>query len=476
MERRPVNGCGSPYHLVDLFSSTSPAPQNAESRVMTVTQLTRRVKEVIESGIGSVRVEGEISNHRLQSSGHHYFTLKDAGAQLSCVMFKGSAQYLRSPLADGMKVQASGELSVYEARGQYQMLVKRVTPSGQGDLQARFEELKRRLAAEGLFDAAAKQAIPWFPVTVALVTSPTGAALHDMLNVLGRRAPWVRVIIAPVRVQGSGAEHEIAAALGLLNAESGRSLPHIDTVVLARGGGSLEDLWCFNEEVVARAVFASRLPVISAVGHEIDFTIADFAADLRAPTPSAAAELLAPDRMDLLASLRQSQQRLQRRLHQTLDAARRELDLASRRILRRDAERLMLPWQQRLDATAEALERAVSQCLADSTAAAQRLQHRLELRRPDRMLGERQLKLLHLRAQLTALTEAAMERRQAALRTCAGLLRTLGPQSVLDRGFSCALDLSGRIVRDAARLTAGEEIEVRFCKGRARAVVKNTEA
>ena len=206
---------------MDLFSSRQNDTAAPAVSVLTVTQLTRRVKDVLERQIGSIWVQGEISNHRLQSSGHHYFTLKDAGAQLSCVLFKGSAQYVRTPLADGMLVQVFGEVTVYEARGQYQMLVKKVQAAGQGALQAKFEELKRRLAAEGLFAVEHKQAIPRFPRCVAIVTSPTGAALQDMLNVLARRAPYLRVLVAPVRVQGAGAEHEIAAALQTLGLARG---------------------------------------------------------------------------------------------------------------------------------------------------------------------------------------------------------------------------------------------------------------
>jgi exodeoxyribonuclease VII large subunit len=241
--------------------------------VLTVTQLTRRVRGVLESEIGQVWVEGEISNYRLQSSGHHYFTLKDEGAQISCVMFRGAALRMSTRLGDGVQVQVLGELSVYEPRGQYQLVVKLVQPKGMGVLQARFEALKRKLASEGLFDEGLKQALPKFPATIAMVTSPTGAAIRDMLNILSRRAPWVRLLVLPVRVQGNGAEHEIAAAINALNRAEMLGIPKPDVMIVGRGGGSLEDLWNFNEEVVARAIFASRIPVISAVGHEIDFTI-----------------------------------------------------------------------------------------------------------------------------------------------------------------------------------------------------------
>ena len=455
---------------MDLFSPT-PAPSAAE-KVLTVSQLTRRVKDVLERQVGALWVAGEISNHRLQSSGHHYFTLKDAGAQLSCVLFKGSAQQVRTPLADGMMVQAYGEVTVYEARGQYQMLVKKVQAAGQGALQMRFEELKRRLAAEGLFDEEHKQEIPRFPLTVAIVTSPTGAALQDMLNILRRRAPWLRILIAPVRVQGAGAEHEIAAAVRMLSEESGRSLPEVDTVVVARGGGSLEDLWCFNEEVVARAIFDCPLPVISAVGHEIDFTIADFAADLRAPTPSAAAELLAPDRAELLAMLEQRGQRMERRVRQAVESAQRVVALMARGPLQREAERMLLPWRQRLDHAGEDLQRITADGLHHLSTEVQSLAHRMEMQRPDRLLAQRAATLDVLRERLTSRLAAAVERKRSTLTQHASLLRTLGPEATLERGFTCTLDNKGRIVREAKQLRPGDEFETRFRHGSILGTVK----
>ncbi|MEY4484970.1 MAG: hypothetical protein RL693_2422, partial [Verrucomicrobiota bacterium] len=236
-------------------------PQN----ILSVSQLTRKIRSLLEGQIGEVWVEGEISNHRLQSSGHQYFTLKDEGAQLSCVLFRNASARM-APLRDGQQVQVFGELTVYEQRGNYQIIVRAVQPKGLGSLQARFEALKQKLHAEGLFDPEWKKPIPRFPRTVALVTSPTGAAIRDMINILTRRAPWLRVLVFPVRVQGQGAEKEIARAIELLNQAEDIGLPVPDTIVVGRGGGSLEDLWNFNEEIVARAIFASEIPIISAVG------------------------------------------------------------------------------------------------------------------------------------------------------------------------------------------------------------------
>ncbi len=286
------------------------------SDVLTVAQLTQQIRLLLEEQVGEVWVEGEISNHRLHSSGHQYFTLKDERSQIQCVLFRGSGARLGQPLRDGVQVQIFGEVTVYEQRGNYQIIVQLVQPKGVGSLQARFEALKRKLAEEGLFDEEWKKPIPRFPRVVALVTSPTGAAIRDMLNILTRRAPWLRLLVFPVRVQGQGGEAEIARAVELLNRAEEIGLPRPDTIVVGRGGGSLEDLWNFNEEIVARAIYESEIPVISAVGHEIDFTIADFVADLRAPTPSAAAELLAPDG----AELRRHLDAMQRSLSQRLDS------------------------------------------------------------------------------------------------------------------------------------------------------------
>jgi exodeoxyribonuclease VII large subunit len=446
---------------MDLFS---PAPPPAP-KPLTVSQITRRVRDTIEGGFRSVWVEGEISNFRRQSSGHCYFTLKDSGAQLACVLFKGNAQLVRTPLSDGMAVLLQGDLTVYEARGQYQMVVKRMQAAGAGSLQLQFEALKRRLAAEGLFDADRKQPILRMPSVVAIVTSPTGAALQDMIHVLTRRAPWLHILIAPVRVQGIGAAEEIAAALGMLASESGRSLPAIDTIVTARGGGSIEDLWAFNEEIVARAMHACPIPVINAVGHEIDFTIADFAADLRAPTPSAAAELLTRDRSELLDEISSSRARMDRRLQAILTNLRRVLELSSRGALRRDPERILLPWRQNLDSTAEALAQAVTSRTATETANLREMTHRLGQRRPDRILAERRATLAITAERLHSRSLRQTERRSHDLSRQAALLRTLGPESTLARGFTCTTNAHGKVVRHPSELSPGDAFQTRFLHG-----------
>ena len=272
-----------------------------EQPFLTVSDLTRRIKQRLEAGFPSVSVQGEVSNFKRHTSGHLYFTLKDETAQISAVMWRSRAAFLSFLPEDGMKIIVNGRITVYEVRGNYQIEVGSMRPLGVGELQLAFEYLKRKLSAEGLFDSDRKKPLPEFPERIGIVTSPTGAALQDMLNILRRRFPGVEVILRPVKVQGTGAAEEIANAIDELN-----EFAQADVLVVARGGGSLEDLWAFNEEVVARAIYRSHIPVVSAVGHEIDFTIADFVADLRAPTPSAAAELVVRDRVSLLEIVREN--------------------------------------------------------------------------------------------------------------------------------------------------------------------------
>src|SRR5256885_1264127 len=309
----------------DLFQQTS--------KVLSVTELTRSIRGTLETKFGAVWVQGEVSNYKLHPSGHQYFTLKDARAQIACVIFRNTMAPLRQPLADGAQVQIYGNVSVFEARGQYQLSVQIIQPRGLGVLQAKFEALKRKLDAEGLFDPARKRALPKFPKRIGIVTSPSGAAIRDMLNVLRRRAPWLEILISPVRVQGTGAAAEIAVAIREL-ATPNLHWTVVDLIVVARGGGSIEDLWEFNEEIVARTIADIAVPIVSAIGHEIDFTICDFVADLRAPTPSAAAELIVPDIIDLERRVDNCARALARQLLNRVRDAQQRLDHA-REILQR---------------------------------------------------------------------------------------------------------------------------------------------
>ncbi|HTY38697.1 MAG TPA: exodeoxyribonuclease VII large subunit [Bacteroidota bacterium] len=288
-----------------------------ENAVITVTEITRQIKMSLEQRFPKVWVQGEISNFKRHTSGHLYFTLKDEGAQLSAAMWRSRVAGLLVAPEDGMKVIVRGSITVYPPRGSYQIDVEQITPVGIGELQMAFEKLKKKLAAEGLFDEGRKRPLPPFPQRIGIVTSETGAALQDMRTVLSRRFPCVEVVLAPVRVQGAGAAEEIVEALREMNRVGG-----VDLIIVGRGGGSLEDLWAFNEEPVARAIAASAVPVVSAVGHEIDFTIADFVADLRAPTPSAAAELVVPDRRELLEVIGNNEYTMRQSLQQMIDGNR----------------------------------------------------------------------------------------------------------------------------------------------------------
>ncbi len=324
------------------------------TKVLTVAELTRAIRGTLETKFAAVWVQGEISNYKLHPSGHQYFTLKDQRAAISCVIFRNTLPPFPKPLNDGAQVQVYGQVSVFEARGQYQLSVQILQTRGLGLLQAKFEALKRKLEAEGLFDSARKRALPRFPKRIGIVTSPSGAAIRDMLNVLERRAPGLEILINPVRVQGIGAATEIAVAIRELTRPN-ESWKPLDLVVVTRGGGSIEDLWEFNEEIVARAIFEAPIPVVSAVGHEVDFTIADFVADLRAPTPSAAAELIIPDASDLLRRVAELSSRLDRNLRNFLSQNQTRLRFLSERTLGRELMQRMRNAQQALDLATDSL-------------------------------------------------------------------------------------------------------------------------
>ncbi len=441
-----------------------------QPQVLSVYELTRAVRTLLEEGIGEVWVEGEISNFRRQSSGHQYFTLKDDRSQLPCVWFRNAAAASGVQLADGMQVQAHGELTVYESRGQYQLVVEIVQGRGVGALQARFEALKRRLHAEGLFDPARKQDLPAFPLTVGIVTSPTGAALQDMLNILRRRAPWMRVLVHPVRVQGQGASLEIASAVAEFNAwsqdDSGSSSSKkVDLIVVARGGGSIEDLWEFNEEVVARAIAASALPVVSAVGHEIDFTMADFAADLRAPTPSAAAELIAPDTAALRERLDAAAEGFERELCDRIERARERLELFASGTLEKEPRRRLLDARQRLDLAEESLARTAAGGLRVFRARLDEKGCCLRASGLQPLLDLRAQMVAALREKLGVLLCCEKAKVKARLQGAENLLRVLGPQATLERGYSITTDEHGNVIRRVGMTAAGRRIVTKISNG-----------
>src|SRR5437870_2915393 len=411
------------------------------SKVLTVTELTRSIRNTLEVKFGAVWVQGEISNYKLHPSGHQYFTLKDARAQIACVIFRNAMPPLRIPLADGAQVQVYGTVTVFEARGQYQLNVQILQPRGVGLLQAKFEALKRKLEAEGLFGPERKRPLPKFPRRIGIITSPSGAAIRDMLNVLRRRAPWLQILINPVRVQGSGAAQEIAVAIREL-AASNEAFAPVDLIVVTRGGGSIEDLWEFNEEIVARAIFNSAVPIVSAVGHEIDFTICDFVADFRAPTPSAAAELIVPDIIDL---------------HRRIDGCARGL---ARQLLNRVRDA-----QQRLDHAREILQR----CLAHKIDSYKRgLLHSLralQARSPARELMMRRSRFVDLHRRLVTSPGRLLENARHRFQRMEGLLRVLGPDATLRRGYSVTLNERGKIIRTISAVRPKLKIRTRVSDG-----------
>jgi len=451
----------------DLFGA--PEPPRDEPRVFSVSEITRTVRAVLEDEIGTVWVEGEVSNYRKQASGHQYFTLKDAQAQLACVWFaRGGSRLKQVALTDGMQVQVRGALTVYEARGQYQLNVQLVQAGGAGLLQAKFEALKRKLEAEGLFAAERKQALPGFPTLIGIVTSPTGAALRDMLHVLARRAPWLRVVVIPARVQGEGAAAEIAAGIAALNELAAPP----DVIVVARGGGSVEDLWAFNEEVVARAIVASAIPVVSAVGHEIDFTIADFAADLRAPTPSAAAELIAPDAAELTRELGQWATQLRRQMSAALGAQRVRLDFLARSTFFREPEQRLAAAQQRTDLAEEALRRAMREHLVARRQDVGALLAALRQYRPDQLLALRRQHFDALRAKFQARFDEARKEPKARFTRLAAMLRLLAPTATLARGYSITMTTDGSTIRSVTDVQRGTQIVTRLADGEVKSRVE----
>lgn len=443
-------------------------------RVWSVGELTRSVRSLIEEGFGQVWVEGEICNFRRQSSGHQYFGLKDERATLPCVLFARTLPARgRVELADGMLVQVRGAMTVYEARGQYQLNVQLVQPAGAGLMQAKFEALKRRLDAEGLFAPERKRMLPRFPAVLGIVTSPTGAAVRDMLNVLQRRAPWIRVVIFPARVQGGGAAEEIAVGLEELNrhARSDGPVPAVDVIVVCRGGGSAEDLWAFNEEVLARAIFASAIPVVSAVGHEIDFTIADFVADLRAPTPSAAAEIIAPDGAELARHAAQMAARLGRELGNCVAKWRARVAAAARHPVFREPRRRLAECTQELDRIEGSLREQAARFFSEKR---NRLAHgksALERHRPDCTIAICRQRVTALRERMALLVQKAVEARRCRHAHAAGLLRTLSPETVLARGYTISTTESGAVIRAAEQAQSGTAMITTTAKGKIRSIV-----
>ncbi|HVS80915.1 MAG TPA: exodeoxyribonuclease VII large subunit [Pyrinomonadaceae bacterium] len=443
----------------------------AERRPLTVSELTASIRGELEKRFASVWVEGEISNFHAPSSGHWYFTLKDEFAQLRAACYRSSNQRIRFRPEDGLQVRARGRVSVYEPKGEYQLIVEALEPVGAGALQLAFEQTKARLQAEGLFAAELKRAIPFFPRRVGVVTSPSGAAIRDIINVISRRTRSVHVLFAPARVQGEGAAHEIVRAIKFLNDHHARALRDersdtgIDVVILGRGGGSIEDLWAFNEEAVARAIRASAIPVISAVGHETDFTIADFAADLRAPTPSAAAELVAAHEEQLCSQLESLIGNLARSIRFRLSAERSRVQQLA---YSRGFDEVRGQLRTAMTATDDAEYRLQTSIAARVQSALRRLDAAAHALTPSQLrervaTGRARFDAL-CHARDAALT-ARMERAGQQFSLAAAALDAMSPLRVLERGYAIAQDATGGIVREAKTISVGDALRLRLWKG-----------
>ncbi|HEV2393791.1 MAG TPA: exodeoxyribonuclease VII large subunit [Verrucomicrobiae bacterium] len=441
-------------------------PVEQTRKVLSVTELTWEIRRVLEKHVGLIWVTGEITNLRVQGSGHIYFTLKDAGAQLSCVLFRGELQVDSALLQDGRKVVLGGDITVYELRGQYQLRVTTVELQGLGALQAAFEKLKLKLKAEGLFATERKRPLPRFPQRIGLVTSPTGAAIRDVLHVVKRRNPGLELILAPCRVQGDGAALEIAAAIRLLNDFHKRQQGGLDLILVTRGGGSLEDLWAFNEERVARAIFESALPVVSAVGHEIDFTISDFVADVRAATPSAAAEVLTEGVFSSCQFVSEATARLGQLARQQMADKQYVLNQAGLRLGRLHPRRRFNEWLQRLDDLQTTLSRCAQQGVRRQRLAWRNLSDRLGRLRPAFVLKQRREVLDQAGQRLREQVRHRLRETQQRLDALQIRLRLLGPEQVLARGYSITMDTaSGRVLRAAAEARQGQTLRTRLAQG-----------
>lgn len=436
-------------------------PAAAPRRALSVSELSAEIRSLLEGEIGERLVEGEVSNCRLWNTGHLYFTLKDDGAQIRGVMFRSAVRGLKFKPEDGLHVVARGRVSVYEVKGEYQLVCDQMEPRGLGALQLAFEQLKKRLQAEGLFEASRKRPLPSLPRKIGVVTSLDGAAVRDILKVLARRYPNAHVVIRPSRVQGDDAAADLARGLTMI----GR-VPGVDVVIIGRGGGSIEDLWAFNDEDLARAIAACPVPVISAVGHEVDFTIADFVADLRAPTPSAGAEMVVARREELCARIDRNGDRLRRLIDAGLERRRSRVHwLSSARGLAGFSARLVMRSRHAAELT-HVLSRAARSSMQRRERGLGALRQRLEGRAPGRQLQALGARLSGASERLIGATERARHRSDARLRALAGRLENLSPLGVLARGYAlCWDDARGRLVRDASTVAPGDRVRVTLSRG-----------
>ncbi|WP_108445184.1 exodeoxyribonuclease VII large subunit [Halomonas denitrificans] len=439
----------------------TPLDAGRDDEALTVSELNQRARRALEQDVGEVWVEGELSGVSRPSSGHVYFTLKDERAQLRCALFRTRARFVAAPMRDGDRVKVRGQVSLFEPRGDYQLIVEAVRAAGEGELLAAYERLKARLAAEGVFANA--RPLPFPPRHLLVLTSPTGAAIRDVLAVLAARWPLAQVTLIPVPVQGREAAPAMISALGLLNRQQALD-PARDAILITRGGGSLEDLWAFNDKHLARAIFHSRLPVMAAVGHEVDTTLADFAADARAPTPSAAAEQLVPDRRERLQRLEGLAERLARAQRARLDTDAQRLDHLRARL--RHPGEVLAARRQQLDQLEARLHRAVRSRLDQQRRRTHDLHRRLALRSPDRLTDQAGQRLARATQRLHQAMPRALARHRERLGGVVRELQAVSPLAVLGRGYAILENDAGRVVRRAADTAPGERLEARLGEGR----------
>jgi exodeoxyribonuclease VII large subunit len=433
-------------------------PEPERPPVLSVTRFNQLVQATLEGRVPLTWIEGEVSNLVAPPSGHLYFTLKDATSQLRAAMFRNRTRLLASKPRNGMRIRVRGRPSIYMPRGDYQLLVEHIEDAGVGALQQAFDALKLKLAAEGLFAAERKRALPGFPLAIGVVTSASGAVIHDVVTVLARRAPWIPVVLYPTLVQGREAAACIAEAIAVANRRA-----EVDVLIVGRGGGSLEDLWPFNEEIVARAIAGSALPVISAVGHETDVTIADFVADLRAPTPSAAAESAAPPREELLARVNGELRALNRHMQSRLRDAAAQLALTRKGIIRPDHR--LRDHRQQVDELELRARRALADRIALENRRLTEILHRLRMEAPDRKLPEARNRVVALQSRAARALREKLARRQLALEAAAARLNTVSPLATLSRGYAIVLDSAGNVLSTATDTQPGQVVNARLARG-----------
>jgi exodeoxyribonuclease VII large subunit len=427
--------------------------------ILTVSELTQEIKNILDLKFSDIWIEGEISNLRIPPSGHIYFTLKDDFSQIRAVLFKMQARTLRFVLQDGLHVVCRGRVSVYERRGEYQLILEEVEPKGIGALQLAFLQLKDRLEKEGLFDPAHKKPIPMIPQTIGIVTSPTGAVIRDMLHIIHRRFENIHILLHPVRVQGEGASLEIAKAIEDFNKRM-----NVDVIIVGRGGGSLEDLWSFNEEIVVRAIYHSKIPIVSAVGHETDYTISDFVADLRAPTPSAAAELVVRDKREIKNTLHYLEERLENQILQTLQENRTNLSHLKKMLT--DPRKKIEEYFLRADDLVNRFRILTSWTLKRKRERSLHLSERLSLQNPIQRVKNLRLAISEIGKRLGQTMRYSVEIQRQKVEGIFGKLGSLSPLSILQRGYSITRKFpSLQILRDAVHVREGDKVEVRLHKG-----------